>query len=286
MTRWIEWLAARPKLTAVLAAGYYLLNVVFHDHVQSVALYAIERLTVQRVNVIGAVLAAIAFLASMPWFVARLRRGPHARLMFLYAIATLAFVLLAYRWLFAVNSEAIHFPQYAILAFLIFPIVGRFGETAIWVTLLGAFDEAFQYWVLHGGWDVYLDFNDFVLNLLGAVIGVLVVAVILEAGPRPSARSTYTIREFLRSPAFVALAVVAIACAVLLATGRMTLYKDPELAPWLVLRRIGPPVVFWSRPEWGRAYHVLMPLEGVLVTLGLAAFFVGLDFRLGRPRFK
>ena len=82
--------------------------------------------------------------------------------------------MLAYRGLFAVNSEAIHFVQYGILALLLIPLVRRCGETIVLVTLLGILDEAYQYWVLHGDWGVYYDFNDVVLNLLGAAMGVLV----------------------------------------------------------------------------------------------------------------
>lgn len=286
MTRGIDWLSARPRLNLLIVAVYYLLTVAFHDRVQGLALFAIKRLSVERVNVIGAVVATIVLLAMMPWYANCIRRGPRIGVKVFAALAMLVCVLLAYRWLFAVNSEAIHFLQYSILACLVFPLVGRMGETVIWSTLLGGLDESVQYWVLHGGWDVYLDFNDFILNLLGSGIGVLILAATLGFGPEPPARSSYTFRQFLRSPAFFALTVVIIAIGALFAAGQMTLYKNPDSSPWLVLRRIGPPVVFWSRPEWGHAYHVLMPGEAAALMAGLAFAAVGLDFHLERPTLK
>ena len=50
-------------------------------------------------------------------------------------------------------------------------------------------------------------------------------------------------------------------------------------------RKTHTPVAFWSEPEWGRPYHVLMPGEGAWITLGLVAFYVGFDFRFD-PRHR
>ena len=39
--------------------------------------------------------------------------------------------------------------------------------------LLGAVDEGYQYWILHRDWGIYFDFNDVVINALGAGLGVV-----------------------------------------------------------------------------------------------------------------
>jgi VanZ family protein len=74
------------------------------------------------------------------------------------------------------NVENIHFPQYAVLTLTIFALFKHFGATVFWVTLSGVFDEGYQYFVLYRNNNiVYLDFNDIVLNLIGAGIGVALI---------------------------------------------------------------------------------------------------------------
>ena len=91
----------------------------------------------------------------------------------------LAAVIAADRFLIFSFPEYLHYPQYALLAFLI----ARFhdpdrtafaiGPVLLAVTVLGIADEALQYTWITISYSNYLDFNDFLLNLLGGAAGLL-----------------------------------------------------------------------------------------------------------------
>ena len=93
--------------------------------------------------------------------------------------AWLVVVIAADRFLIYSFPEYLHYPQYALLAFLI----ARFhdpdrtafaiGPVLLAVTVLGIADEALQYTWITISYSNYLDFNDFLLNLLGGIAGLL-----------------------------------------------------------------------------------------------------------------
>ena len=93
--------------------------------------------------------------------------------------AWLVAVIAADRLLIYSFPEYLHYPQYALLAFLI----ARFhdpdrtafaiGPVLLAVTVLGIADEALQYTWITISYSNYLDFNDFLLNLLGGAAGLL-----------------------------------------------------------------------------------------------------------------
>lgn len=74
--------------------------------------------------------------------------------------------------------EYAHYPQYALLAWLVAramdPDRAGYDNARIlfWTTLLGMLDECMQYLWVTPAYGNYLDFNDFVVNLLGAAAGL------------------------------------------------------------------------------------------------------------------
>lgn len=280
MNRWIGWGASHRATLAVIVAVYFVVNVLTHDKVQAVALALIDRLTIRGANLAVAAVGTLVALVALPWLAVRIRRGALAGIKAFYVTATVLLVLASGSLLFAINSESIHFVQYGLLALLLFPLVGRVGETIVLVTLLGAVDEGFQYWVLHRNWGVYYDFNDVVLNLLGAAIGMMLLVV--AAGPEDgsSLATDYSTSRMLRSGAFRTLGALGIVAAALLLSGLLAVDAASDASAWAVLRREGSPNPrsFWIKPEWGRSYHILSPVEGVLTTVLLMAFYLPLDF--------
>ncbi len=257
---------------------YFVLNVFAHGLVQQFAKWIQDQLTVSRTNTLVTIIA----LATLPLFIAlvffRLRSAPHKVLKVFYCAVTAGLVVGSYTTMFMINMESVHFPQYALLAILVFAIMPRFGETILLVTVLGAIDEGYQYWVLDRDADLYLDFNDMVLNLVGAAIGVMLLALLIRSNPTAQRSSTYSPARFFKSPAFITAAGVAGVTLLLCLLGEIALY--PESAAWIVLRRIGPPGAFWITSYWGKTCHVLMPSEGVFMIASIMAFYVFLDFRL------
>lgn len=76
-------------------------------------------------------------------------------------------------------NELAHYPQYALLAWLLAraydPERQRWisGRILFWTALLGMFDELQQYVWIAPAYGMHLDFNDILVNLVGAAAGVM-----------------------------------------------------------------------------------------------------------------
>ncbi|MGQ0732812.1 MAG: hypothetical protein ACT4QD_04050 [Acidobacteriota bacterium] len=166
------------------------------------------------------------------------------------AVFLLLFVALAQMLLIISPVEYVHYPQYALVAYLL----GRSGvplEVA-WLaaTGLGALDEGFQWGLLRRGRPEYFDWNDVVLNAIGAAWGV----VLLCAGGRVGAGRSFGNR-------FVFMAAVASILAAALA-------EPPIWSPYPTMS-----------PR-GSAFRILSAAEA-LVLVGLVSGLVrGLLSRL------
>jgi len=169
-TGWWPWAAA-----AVLTIG----NLFLHLPISAVcdALFArIGRGPYEWVSLIGigalCAGAALALLRHRWW---ALRRPHAASAVLALAVCTVA----AQRWLLVTNVELIHFPQYALLAALLLA-AGLAAQTA-WIaaTLAGVVDETYQFLVLYAGVrGTYFDYNDIVLNAVGAAWAVVLASAV------------------------------------------------------------------------------------------------------------
>lgn len=196
---------------------------------------------------LAAISGGFATLLALP-LVAGLRRGRLAARRGAVALILLgASSVVAQRWLLVANVELIHFPQYAILAVL----SGLAGASpaAAWVLASGAgvLDEVYQYLVVYAERpEAYLDFNDMLLNAIGAAWGVL---VLLALGRR-------------RGPAAFCLPF-AIGGLLLLPAAWI---DPPRLDPLLTVARTGRPYRVLSLPE---------ALAGCLSVLAILVFADG-----------
>lgn len=191
----------------------------------------------------------------------------------------LACLWLADRFMTYSIYEFSHYPQYALLAVL----VGRAmdprrtrwctGRILFWTTLLGMADELLQYLWIARSYGNYLDFNDFVVNLVAGAAGVM-----LYYGAAPAPRE----RELrLRSPEWWAIGVVTALFALGFASGWMHLSPPPGLTvPPGGLLADGPAAGWyvqrddfwfysWTEGRHHGDYFVLGPLAGLsLLVLG------------------
>ena len=163
-------------------------------------------------------------------------------------LALLAYVLVAKAVLLVAPIEYIHFPQYALLTLLL--VRAGLPIELAWLTAtgLGALDESYQFLFLRRGRPEYFDWNDIVLNAIGASWGL----VLLAAGRTNRFRATFAGRQVAVIVAMAALVAIAIAPV-----------PGP---PWLTQT---------PRGQW---FRVLSPAEGILLiaavwatTRGLAA---------------
>jgi hypothetical protein len=192
---------------------------------------------------------AFALLGAAAVIVVSLRRE-RRRPLLVATVLLVAAAGLAHAFLLVASIEDIHFPQYALLAFLLGR--SRIPAEASWLgaTALGGVDEAYQFLVLRRGTPTYLDWNDIVLNALGAVFGIILLLVVSHGA---TARRLCTART---------LAVTATA----------TVLGALVFAPPIALP-------FFRPNATGGHYHVLSPFEGLLL---IAAIWIGIRQLLQR----
>ncbi len=248
--------ASRARWLA--AAGLVIGNLLLHKPISDVcdALFArIGRRAYEWVAVLAIGALSLAGAGA-------LARGRAARLVHPAPLAALALLTLlsvaAQRWLLVSNIELVHLPQFALLAALLLGV--GVGPLPAWLlaTLAGVLDEAYQRIVIYAAVpNVYFDWNDIVLNALGAAWAV----VLLRGGAPhdPPAPAHGASRRALVAGLPLAAALVAL---------------------WLVppAGRIGAPFP-WLHPTTHRAltgfdYHVMPVSEGVAALALLWALIV------------
>ncbi len=181
------------------------------------------------------VLAGIGALCAAGVALGRAYVRAPARARGIISLAALAaMTLVAQRWLLVSNIELIHFPQFALLTFLL--LAGGLTPQTAWAlaTAAGMLDETYQRLVIYARVpNTYLDFNDMLLNAIGAAW-----AVALWAGEECTMAT---------SPAGGRRAWGAAAAAAVLGTALVWL--DPPQLPLLRKAATGRPYRVLSAPE-------------------------------------
>ena len=146
---------------------------------------------------------------------------------------------------------------------------------ALFLTVLaGVLDELLQY-VWAPEYTKYLDFNDFVLNLLGGLFGILLYLTFVSKEPPNNRHMTKT-----KITVYVSLGLVLGAVWIGVLRGRI-ISCDPRESEFNVISEMNGRKVFvlsfvqypafWTLTDYGRRYHVLSPLEGTAL-LGILLF--------------
>lgn len=190
-------------------------------------------------------------LLSIPFWL-RLRKHAQWQKILLYLGVTVILVILTYKYLFILPTETAHFPQYAMMAILLFPLTWRFDETLIWATIIGAIDEGYQYYLISPERTNYLDFNDILTNLLGAALGLIFLWAFLKNEIRKP-------RPILKSPAWKALGVFVGVLLLLYFFAGDTLVSIVRV----------PEEGFWTYLPRNVQFHVLRPIPGLAVIVGI-----------------
>ena len=217
------------------------------------------------------------------WIALRLRKSPRPWLTCAYWLLWLACAGLIDRYLtFSVNEYA-HYPQYALLALLLAramdPQRTRWlvSRVLFWTTLAGMGDELAQYLWITTSYSEYLDFNDFLTNLVGAAAGML-----LYYGPA-TALSTWV---RYRKPVVEWLATAAIIIVVLVGfqTGYLGYSQAEKVPPGGIVHLVDGrfklylqrgPDFYGSWPVGPRhgSYHVLRPIPALLILMVVGCLF-------------
>jgi len=228
-------------------------------------------------------LAIAAGIGLILWIALRLRRSQHPWLTAAYWLLWLIAAGLIDQYLtFSINEYA-HYPQYALMALLLAramdPERTRWctGSVLFWTTLAGAGDELSQYLWITTSYSEYLDFNDFVSNLVAAAAGMLLYYGPAVAPPKSTA---------YRKPVAELVVTGAIMLALLVGfqTGRLGYSRAEKVPPGGIVQLAdGSLKLYLQRgpnfygswpvgPRHGR-YYVLPPMPALLVLLSVGWTF-------------
>lgn len=282
MKRFVRCLQGSPGLAGILVLFYAVTTIAIHEKVNGLV-----RGTQQVLGPRLFFALAWTLLAAAGLLLGRAlgnSRGTHRVLVTIWAALVALAAAVAYHYLFTVVSEAVHFLQYALLTWLIYPLARRIGESMLWANLVGMVDEGYQYWVLHADWGIYLDWNDIVVNVVGTLIGGLCLA--LAFGDSKTESSS---RQERRLPlAFVVTTALLVAGWLLVSSGKIALHAGPggrrPADAWLLLDRgAAGAQPFWMMADWAqKRFHVISAATGSFVVALFAALAMFVDLHWSR----
>ena len=177
-----------------------------------------------------------------------------------YAILSAILVALCMNFLFVLNVEAIHFIQYAIFAIICFQINSSYWKTMFWSVIAGVIDELYQYMWLTPNKSEYFDFNDVIIDAVGAGIGLIIIRVLAPPVQGFSAES------FIKS--FESIFILLIGSLILI--GLMTNYisygyDEAAMFCFIKVEHLD----FWHIVHPAIKFHVVKPIEGFFISLFL-----------------
>ena len=265
-TKYINWLSTHKTANVILLCVYYLLVVLPHEWVGEMTVQIFGGLTRDHYNLLIAGIAILCLLAYGYIVLRNISRGDDRLQQYFYLAATVCFAVLSIHMLFVINIEVVHFVQYGVFAILCFPLVKNYICTLIWATLAGVLDEAYQYFYLALFRTEYYDFNDVVSNLIGAAFGLILLRSY-------GVKSKYiTVSDFFRTKVFWVIIVLAVTTVGFLLSDHLDLYPSGEgEARYLVVRKI--PESFWSVVHPNVTFHIMLPFEGLIITILLWVFY-------------
>ena len=262
----IQWLKDHKIANIVILIIYYIVVVLPHKkfgtflnkHLQN----GITRDQYNLYVIIGATVILLVYF--LPFFKNTMKLPDRNRL-WLYLGFNILLAILVINILFVINIEVIHFPQYAMCALIIFPLVGNYTATLIWTTMAGMLDEAYQYFYLAPKDTSFYDLNDVITNLIGAVFGLLLI--------RSFRVVEWNKFSLFKSTIWIGLISIFLTIVVTHLTGILSIYPSDD-RPFHLLRKWPPG--FWSTVPPNVTYHVTRPVEGMLLTIGLWTIFSGI----------
>jgi len=267
-----NWFSENRWWNIGLVIVYYLLVVLPHEKVgQFLAKTLDEPLGRTKYNQLVLSLTILGGIGYLVLIALGVNNYPkRLKTVLIYLTTTFLFIFVAIKILIVVNIEMIHFVQYGLLTLLLFPLFSSFRITLFFAILLGVLDEAYQYWILTPLSTDYYDFNDVIINLLGAALGLILLYAI---GHQVKSK----IFEWHQSPINITTFLLSLILLIFFSNGVLGIYPtDGQIQPPLLLiRNIQPN--FWTVAEPNIQFHVLRPFWGTLIGILLFLFYKRID---------
>lgn len=254
--------------TVFLLLSYYLIVVIPHEVVGKLIATIFSSVDRDRYNLI--ILIFFSILTTIAGlFLMRKIKPVDRKLIFGYILITLILIVLSFKVLFVFNVEAIHFVQYAIFAIICFSLNRSYFQTMIWACLAGAMDELFQYVYLAPQRTDYYDFNDVIINTIGAGVGLLFIRVMNRTNRH------FSWLRFKKSLTFKVLIGIIIIIMVGVISGYISNLPNKD-AIFVLQKKVD--IEFWHTVYLPKyifyvKFHVVKPLEGLIITVFIIIFY-------------
>jgi hypothetical protein len=273
MKKLLGWLEVNRLINILLAVVFFLAVVVFHDEVTRLVLKLRRSISVDTYNLLFTVATILGFGIWIAWLWPKMKKPHTLKAVWVFLVPTLVLITLFFLFMQTYAIEAVHFFQYAILAILLFPLVKSYGATVFWATLLGIMDEVYQYVILTPDFN-YFDFNDVLLNLLGA--GIAMVTVSITTGIHFHGKN---LKNALKAVIIAILTLTSI-FTILYICNYIRWYPctSGEEPFWFTINRTSPLPGFWFEVYNGRSLHILNPKEGTSLLFFLILYYFLLDY--------
>ncbi len=270
--RVVFFLNRRPLITLLVALTYFGGVVLLHEEISKVSVWFQQKLTLQGYNRLWTAVGLPLLVLTAAGVLPRVKDHRDSHIKAFYVLLSVLFMVVSYNTLLVVNVEVIHFPQYALLAIILFPLTVSATETVLLVGLLGLLDEAYQYLFLEPHWR-YLDFNDMILNMIGGGAGVVFIYCLSDKRAFLGLK-----RRIPKRLIFIGTLLCILLLTVAWLSGCIT--EGPGGDGLLKLRRQVLPDTFWIDLQWGKSYHILTPWEGLFIGIVIIWIYGLIDTRL------
>lgn len=273
ISRYLQWFRQHRLINALLVFAYIVLLIFAHEWFVNLSVEVMRSLSLPVYNKLVAGVTTIAAVAVIVLIARAISQKVELQRSGLLVLAlTLAALIIHFFVFTEMNVEFIHAVEYGILAALIYPLVGRFAAAVVYSFPVMLFDEWYQYQVLFD-WVEYFDFNDILLDLLGAGLFLAVIKTFSQESEQPTALTK-------QSEVYVLFLMAVTAMMMLLSSTVVPYPEDAASNTWLVLNAIEEPYGFWRvHPLIGSTYHVLEPITGLITVFSVCLFYLAMDAR-------
>lgn len=261
----VNFFSNKKLLNLLILFVYYLLVVLPHEWVGLLTVKIFGDLERSTYNLIVLYISLTFLTILIITLAKKTLRHPQKKIILFYVLSTIFFAALCFNILFVVNIEVVHFFQYALFVLLCYPLTLNYNQTLLISTLAGALDEAYQYFYLSPKRTDYFDFNDVVINLIGVALGLIIIKIF-----KPVTK-TIQLKQFFKSPAFILLFAFSVIILIAFNTNILGVYHTNTKAQFLLVKKSFNS--FWTTVHPNITYHVMLPLEGLLVTIALWLFY-------------
>jgi hypothetical protein len=196
LSKAIDFLHERKKLTLALMCLYSFLIIKLHDPLVNASVFVMKRMSIQGYNTFISSLALTALLSLIFILFVQLRKHQNQlQLKLILLVSIISILLLHYIYLLEMNIEIIHAFAYGGLVVLFFAFFKRWAAAVIFSIPVMLIDEWNQYINLYPTYVEYWELNDVLLNILGEIF-VLCFLFSLNIFPVKSISSCFKKPEF------------------------------------------------------------------------------------------